>query len=234
MSAHAQNTSPEICPRPIAGSSATEPESLSSDHGVLNVTLKFLTSVDAQGHIRYCYNYKDGAQSPTLRVNPGDTLILNLENDITPESSRGAKSPTPMHMQMQPDSCSEAKMTASSTNLHFHGLMIPPVCLQDDVLHTVVGPSAAPFEYRFQIPEDQPPGLYWYHPHLHGFTNPQVLGGASGALIVEGIERVNAQLACQSVSLSSAIRTWSIPTRSPRRPIPRRIPSLCAMPRETS
>ena len=85
-------------------------------------------------------------------------------------------------------------MTASSTNLHFHGLMIPPVCHQDDVLHTVVGPSAAPFEYRFQIP-DQPPGLYWYHPHIHGFTKAQVLGGASGALIVEGIERVNPQLA---------------------------------------
>ncbi|MGA7794164.1 MAG: multicopper oxidase domain-containing protein [Candidatus Acidiferrales bacterium] len=191
----AQNTAPEICPRPSAGSRASEPESLSSDHGVLRVTLKFLTAVDAQGHIRYCYVYKDGAQAPTLRVNPGDTLILNLENDIAPESAHSLPSPPPVRMQMQPDSCSEAKMTASSTNLHFHGLMIPPVCHQDDVLHTVVGPSATPFEYRFQIPPDQPPGLYWYHPHIHGFTRAQVLGGASGALIVEGIERVNPQLA---------------------------------------
>ena len=86
-------------------------------------------------------------------------------------------------------------MTASSTNLHFHGLMIAPVCHQDDVLHTVIGPSAAPFEYRFQIPHNQPPGLYWYHPHLHGFTKVQVLGGASGALIINGIERVNQQVA---------------------------------------
>jgi hypothetical protein len=100
-----------------------------------------------------------------------------------------------MQMQIQPDSCSEGKMMAASTNLHFHGLAIPPVCHQDDVLHTVVGPSAAPFEYRFQIPYNQPPGLYWYHPHVHGFTSAQVLGGASGALIVEGIERVNTQLA---------------------------------------
>jgi FtsP/CotA-like multicopper oxidase with cupredoxin domain len=98
-------------------------------------------------------------------------------------------------MQLQTGSCAQAKMTVSSTNLHFHGLMISPVCHQDDVLHTVVGPSASPFEYRFQIPDDQPPGLYWYHPHLHGFTKAQVLGGASGALIVEGIERVNTQLA---------------------------------------
>ena len=195
ISALAQSSPPEICPRPIAGSRVSEPEGLSSDHGVLKVSLKFQTAVDAQGHIRYCYIYKDRAQAPTLRVNPGDTLILNLENDIAPESSRGVPAPLPMQMPMQPNSCSQAKMTATSTNLHFHGLMIPPVCHQDDVLHTVVGPSAPPFEYRFQIPYDQPPGLYWYHPHLHGFTDVQVLGGASGALIVEGIERVNAQLA---------------------------------------
>src|SRR6202012_5385935 len=48
---------------------------------------------------------------------------------------------------------------------------------------------------RFQIPKDEPPGLYWYHPHIHGFSKAEVLGGASGALIVEGIERANPELA---------------------------------------
>ncbi len=86
-------------------------------------------------------------------------------------------------------------MDAVATNLHFHGLSVPPVCHQDDVLHTLIGPGDPPFEYRFQIPPDEPPGLYWYHPHVHGFSNAQVLGGASGALIVEGIERENRQLA---------------------------------------
>jgi FtsP/CotA-like multicopper oxidase with cupredoxin domain len=76
-----------------------------------------------------------------------------------------------------------------STNLHFHGLTIPPVCHQDDVMKTSVQPGDAPFEYRFRIPADEPPGLYWYHPHIHGFSKQQLLGGASGALIVEGIER---------------------------------------------
>ena len=42
---------------------------------------------------------------------------------------------------------------------------------------------------------NEPPGLYWYHPHVHGFTNVQVQGGASGALIVEGIERADPVLA---------------------------------------
>jgi FtsP/CotA-like multicopper oxidase with cupredoxin domain len=46
-----------------------------------------------------------------------------------------------------------------------------------------------------RIPPDEPPGLYWYHPHIHGLTKAQVLGGASGALIVEGIERASPGLA---------------------------------------
>ena len=80
-------------------------------------------------------------------------------------------------------------MSPVSTNLHFHGLTIPPVCHQDDVMKTSVQPGDAPFEYRFKVPGNEPPGLYWYHPHIHGFSKEQLLGGASGALIVEGIER---------------------------------------------
>jgi FtsP/CotA-like multicopper oxidase with cupredoxin domain len=31
--------------------------------------------------------------------------------------------------------------------------------------------------------------LYWYHPHVHGLTEEQLLGGASGALIVGGMQQ---------------------------------------------
>jgi FtsP/CotA-like multicopper oxidase with cupredoxin domain len=86
-------------------------------------------------------------------------------------------------------------MTLTSTNLHFHGLTLPPRCHQDDVLKTSIQPSDPPFEYRFRIPADEPPGLYWYHPHIHGFSSQQVAGGASGALIVEGLERANPEVA---------------------------------------
>jgi FtsP/CotA-like multicopper oxidase with cupredoxin domain len=85
-------------------------------------------------------------------------------------------------------------MGADVMNLHFHGITIPPTCHEDDVLRTSVRPGES-FDYRFTVPEDEPPGLYWYHPHIHGFARPQVLGGASGALIVEGIERANPEVA---------------------------------------
>jgi suppressor of ftsI len=46
------------------------------------------------------------------------------------------------------------------------------------------------FEYEVVIPAAgrQGPGLFWYHPHGHGFVNKQMLGGMSGGLVVDGSE----------------------------------------------
>ena len=35
--------------------------------------------VETGGSIRYCYSTADGKESPNLRLNPGDLLILHLE-----------------------------------------------------------------------------------------------------------------------------------------------------------
>lgn len=71
------------------------------------------------------------------------------------------------------------------TNLHFHGIQTSPLGDSDNV-HIVVAPGDS-FHYAVRIPPDQPPGLYWYHAHLHGLSERQVTGGLSGALVVEGI-----------------------------------------------
>ena len=183
---------PEACPRPLPGSVVTEPADLRSRNGVLKVELTAHNAKQRDGSTRYCYIDENGAASPTLRVNPGDLVILTLRNDLT-DFSPGAATAAHLHMDAgkNGNSCTSDVMTRESTNLHFHGLTIPPVCHQDDVLHTSIQPGDAPFEYRFRIPENEPPGLYWYHPHIHGFTKEQVLGGASGAIIVEGLERAD-------------------------------------------
>src|SRR5262249_44940042 len=147
---------------------------------------------------RYCYVDSDGNEAPNLRLNPGDLLILRLKNAAVDAASMPGMGDRPhAHMDAGKSgtNCASDKMTPQSTNLHFHGIIVPPVCHQDDVLNTSIEPNDPPFEYRFRIPEDTPPGLYWYHPHIHGFTKAQVLGGASGAIIVEGIERAYKQLA---------------------------------------
>ena len=182
------------CPRPGVGSVVQEPEDLHSRNGVLKVDLTIRDSIEADGSTRYCYIDKQGNESPTLRVNQGDLVILNLKNDLTPPGPLAAAlNHQHMHAaaEKRENTCSSGRMTPTSANLHFHGLTIPPVCHQDDVLNTSIQPGDPPFRYRFRIPADEPPGLYWYHPHIHGFSKVQVLGGASGAIIVQGIERFN-------------------------------------------
>jgi FtsP/CotA-like multicopper oxidase with cupredoxin domain len=179
-----QQTPP--CPRPVPGAAVREPPELRSSNGTLRVDFSMRTSVDVYGLTLFCYVYGDGIQSPTLRVRPGDEVILNLKNELPVEKADTAAVHT--HSPAAgPNGCGSGILTASSTNLHFHGLDVPPVCHQDDVIHTLIQPGDGPFEYRIRIPSDEPPGLYWYHPHPHGFSERQVLGGASGALIVEGI-----------------------------------------------
>jgi FtsP/CotA-like multicopper oxidase with cupredoxin domain len=187
--AFCQNCSAEVCPRAAPGSVLSSPQDLRSQDGVLEVNLSFRNSLDAAGLMRYCYMTDDGIQSPTLRVHPGDLLILHLKNELA------LPSPAPAHVHANPGACGSGMMSESATNLHLHGLVIPPVCHQDDALNTLIQPTDPAFEYRVRIPRDQPPGLYWYHPHPHGSSEAQVLGGASGALIVEGIEQANRLIA---------------------------------------
>jgi FtsP/CotA-like multicopper oxidase with cupredoxin domain len=195
----------DVCPRPAASSIVGEPEDLRSQNGVLQAELTVHNVASPDGSLRFCYMDAAGRESPNLRVSPGDLVILHLKNalnDLTPGSAPPAHvHPAAGHAAKTggPDSdrandqasssCASGMMSAVSTNLHFHGLTIPPVCHQDEVLKTSVQPGDVPFEYRFRIPDDEPPGLYWYHPHIHGFSKVPILGGASGALIVEGLER---------------------------------------------
>jgi FtsP/CotA-like multicopper oxidase with cupredoxin domain len=188
---HAKQGVQQVCPRPAAGSVVADPEELRSENGLLKLELTYRNFKTADGRAQYCYQYKDGSEAPTLRLQPGDVLILRLKNALTGSASASAE----MAVMPVGSACANAEMSALSTNLHFHGTTVPAVCHEDDVLHTAIQPGDPPFEYRFRIQADEPPGLYWYHPHVHGFTNAQVLGGASGALIVEGIERANRTLA---------------------------------------
>ncbi|HEX4152550.1 MAG TPA: multicopper oxidase domain-containing protein [Steroidobacteraceae bacterium] len=195
LPADAAGTGP--CTRPAMGSEVPEPEDLRAEGGVLKLRLTLRNQRAADGSIRYCYLLGNGVQSPTLRLNPGDTLVLALDNelkDFGAPHSRPHSHSHPPHGASN-SACGAPVMSLITTNLHFHGLTVPPVCHQDDVLKTSIQPGQAPFEYRFRIPLDEPPGLYWYHPHIHGFSTPQVLGGASGALIIEGIERAEPQAA---------------------------------------
>ncbi|MGA8534803.1 MAG: multicopper oxidase family protein [Candidatus Tumulicola sp.] len=141
----------------------TEPPEVRAVHGVATVSLVAqinvateLPAFDFKGQI---------STAPTIRVRPGDTIVLDVTNEL------------PAGHGMQGD-----------LNLHFHGLGVSPEPPADDVLTMLAMPGGS-LHYVVPIPKVQEPGLYWYHPHVHGQVNFQVgEAGMSGAIVITGLE----------------------------------------------
>src|SRR5580692_1136443 len=184
------------CPaRPAANSIVKNPLDLNAINGMLKVDLTLRSRQMLELPLKVCYVFEasSGAvEAPTLRLNPGDQLQLDLTNHFTyvrPHVRPAAPSPAPH------DPCAGGVLTTTSTNIDFHGLNIPPDCHRGDVSVTTIENTDPPFEYKFQVPNDNPPGMYWYHPHLLGSATLQLNGGASGILIVSGMEKAKPEVA---------------------------------------
>jgi FtsP/CotA-like multicopper oxidase with cupredoxin domain len=219
------------CPRFAEGSQIVEPEDLYSQNGALTVSFTYQTYTDSNNLVRYCFVNSDGSQSPTLHVKPGDTLTLTVTNDVPPSGNSMPAMQMTSSLTNSPatTTCGDTTMTDSSVNVHFHGMNILPVCHQDEVIQTLIN-SGSTFVYTVQIPTLQPPGLFWYHPHVHGIADPSVLGGASGAIIVDGIENLNPIVDGLATQLL-IIRDNLLPSGSKtQKPVPSRDVSLNYIP----
>ena len=176
------------CARPAAGSEARQPTDIYSQNGVLKVHLDYFTTLDELGRTLFCFVAPGRFESPTLHVNPGDEIDLTVTNHVPPAGGAAEK------VSGKKDVCGDAVMTISSVNVHFHGTNTSPRCHSDEVVHTLIN-SGQTFRYQVRIPKDEPPGLYWYHPHVHGISDGAVEGGASGAIEVEGIANLQPAVA---------------------------------------
>lgn len=127
--------------------------------GVLETTLTAAnTPITIGGKTFSSMVYNGDYLPPVLRVHRGDSLKLHLINQLTQKDE--------------------------ITNLHYHGTSVSPNAPSDNIfLH--VAPSES-YDYRLYFPLDHDRGLFWYHPHPHGESEDQVLGGMSGVLVVEG------------------------------------------------
>lgn len=96
----------------------------------------------------------------------------------------------------------------SPTNLHTHGLHVSPEAASDNALLSI-GPSET-FDYRFDLPEDHPAGVFWYHPHRHGHVADQVFGGLYGTIVVEDEDVPGARERVLVISDISLTRTGEV------------------------
>ena len=114
--------------------------------------------------------YNGALAGPTIRIKPGDTLVVTFTNSLPAE----LHDTSGVHNEFR---------DFDRTNLHTHGLHVSATSPSDDIF-IEVGPGET-FTYTYSIPANHMGGTFWYHAHHHGSTNMHAGGGAAGVIIVE-------------------------------------------------
>jgi FtsP/CotA-like multicopper oxidase with cupredoxin domain len=117
--------------------------------------------------------------APTLRVSPGEKLIVHYDNDLQGLTIKDFYDPafTPKggEVPIYPPALAEAPL-----NLHTHGLHVSPSGNADNVMLSI--PAGLGNTYTYDVPKNMPNGLYWYHSHRHTMTSQQTYAGLAGLL----------------------------------------------------
>ena len=148
--------------QPQPGEELAEPSELRSANGRLQLRLDAALGTVQVG----------GRSASALSFNggiPGPTLRLKAGDRLGVTLHNGLDDPT---------------------NLHVHGMHVSPEGNGDNPF-VMIEPGES-FDYEYQLPANHPPGLYWYHPHHHGFVADQIFGGLYGAIIVDDPEPIEA------------------------------------------
>jgi FtsP/CotA-like multicopper oxidase with cupredoxin domain len=186
---------------PMGARPFKEPVILSSKDGVLEVTLtprQTTASLDTVARpvlnmLLFDYSVEKGTASdgqlsgahmypaPTLHVEPGERLIVHIDNELRglsiPDFYDPKYTPVGQTVPKYP-----AMLTSAPINLHVHGAHVSPRGNADNVLlHIDAGMSNT---YVYDIPKNMTPGTYWYHSHLHTLTAMQTYFGLAGMLLV--------------------------------------------------
>jgi len=141
---------------PLMGEQAIAQAVETSVNGLLQVSLEAGASqLNVAGQEIPIFTYNGQFPPPRLEASPGDRVRIDFHNRLD-----------------------------EPTNLHFHGLHIPPTGNADNTF-LEVAPGGSQ-RYEFTIPEDHPAGTFFYHPHYHGWVGHQVLAGLGGLFVIRG------------------------------------------------
>ncbi|MDV6013630.1 multicopper oxidase domain-containing protein [Haloechinothrix sp. LS1_15] len=178
-----------------------------SSGGVLDHQLNMAAErVEVGDRVITVDTYNGTMPGPILRFRPGEQVRLLLRNNMHPmgippngppplcapppgEDSPGGPLECLPHAAGHLAEGETLAQTSVATNIHTHGLQVSPEGRADNVFLRI--DPGQRHQYVYDIPDDQPAGLHWYHPHFHGSTSHQGWAGLSGPMIVEGdIDRV--------------------------------------------
>ncbi len=144
-----------------------EMQNLSGIPGIVEVNLEALIApVNVNGTTANLMTYNGSFPGPTIRVKRGDTLKINLTNNLP--------------------STSETNLLGyrkNITNLHTHGWHVSPEAPSDFVMYELA--TGETFKHIYDTSKLEPGTLNLYHPHKHGVVAEQFWAGLVGALVVE-------------------------------------------------
>ncbi|WMP19439.1 multicopper oxidase domain-containing protein [Thiothrix lacustris] len=164
-----------------------------SKNGVLEhkLDVKF-ANLTVNGIPLHYRTFNGAFPSHTLVARPGDSLKIHLVNNLPALSEEDLD---------HGDLDLNIPHGFNNTNLHVHGLNVSPEGNQDNVLLDIVPSEWTPekikglaeevlteFHYDIKLPADHPSGTFWYHPHKHGSSMPQLASGMAGFIVIEGGE----------------------------------------------
>lgn len=130
-------------------------------------TLPAVPNSQANYAAAYQVVFPDGSRLPaqfpgvTIKVKHGDTLNLKITNSLGEPNS--APTPDPERVM---------------TNFHAHGYLVSPLGTSDNVYRVMQDGNT--YDTTIKVPDNQPSGSDWYHPHKHGHVADQVYAGLAG------------------------------------------------------
>jgi hypothetical protein len=119
----------------------------------------------------YCYESICSTPGPTLIVDQGDYVRIELINNLENTSGRS-------NLQQ----FSKEIFYPNRTNLFFQSLPINPRI--NSPFRFTEGGGDSIF-YTFRVPKTVSTGIHWYHSHVHGLSALHVMEGLVGAFIIE-------------------------------------------------
>ncbi len=143
---------------PVFPNESTEP-------GIVKVSLEArVAPINVNGKMANLLTYNGYYPAPTIEVKSGDKLRIHFKNSL---SMLGTNI---------------LGHDRDITNLHTHGLHVSPEGHSDNVMVMLM--SRDTFDYEYDLSNQEPSSINFYHPHIHGSVAEQYWGGMAGTLNV--------------------------------------------------